>query len=132
MMTVAAGILERDGRILACRRRADQSHPLKWEFPGGKADPGEDPRDALARELDEELGIQVCRAREITRYEYQYPGRPPILLVFYRVWSWGGSVQNCIFEEIRWATPAELAELDFLEGDADFLRQWVDVTLSEP
>ena len=58
MTTVVAGVLERDGKILICRRRADQPHPLKWEFPGGKLETGESPAAALIRELREELGIE--------------------------------------------------------------------------
>lgn len=133
MTTVTAALLERDGLILACRRRADQSHPLKWEFPGGKVEPGEDPPSALRRELEEELGIRGIRieaAHEITRYPYQYPGRSPLLLIFYRVSDYTGPLENRIFAEIRWAAPGELAALDFLEGDLDFVRRLADGKLS--
>ena len=64
MTTVVAGILERDGRILICQRKADQAHPLKWEFPGGKVEAGEEPEAALQRELNEELAGPV---REMAR-----------------------------------------------------------------
>jgi 8-oxo-dGTP diphosphatase len=130
MTTVAAALLERDGLLLACRRRADQSHPLKWEFPGGKVEPGEDPPAALRRELEEELGIRIDSAREIARYPYQYPGRSPLLLIFYHVPDYTGPVENRIFAEIRWAAPSELAALDFLEGDLDFVRRLADGKLS--
>ena len=70
---------------MICRRRNDQDHPGKWEFPGGKVEDGETPRRALSRELHEELGIQVEPGREITRYRYQYPGRKEIELLFFRV-----------------------------------------------
>ena len=123
MTMVTAALIERDGRILICRRRADQSHPLKWEFPGGKVEPGEEPIACLRRELEEELGILVEQADEITRFEYQYPGRAPILLIFYQVARFRGEVENRIFAEIRWASPAELPGFDFLEGDVDFVRQ---------
>src|ERR1700744_448505 len=79
---VAAGILERDGRILICRRRPDQAHALKWEFPGGKVEPGESPAQALIRELHEELGIQAETGAELMRYEFAYAGKKPILLIF--------------------------------------------------
>ncbi len=125
MTTVTAAVIERDGRILICRRRADQKHPLKWEFPGGKVEPGEDPEACLRRELEEELGIAIQDAEEITRFPYQYPGRPPILLVFYRVPRYAGQVENRIFSEIRWAVPEDLPAFDFLEGDIDFVRALV-------
>jgi 8-oxo-dGTP diphosphatase len=82
MRTVAAGVLERDGRILIGRRRADQNHALKWEFPGGKVEPNETPRAALVRELGEELGIEAECGPELMRYEFGYPGKRPLLLIF--------------------------------------------------
>jgi 8-oxo-dGTP diphosphatase len=132
MITVIAAVLERDGQVLACRRRADQSHPLKWEFPGGKVEPGEQPLAALRRELQEELGVRVAGAREMTRYVFQYPGGPPLLLIFFRVGVYTGAVENRIFQEIRWASPADLQQLDFLEGDLDFIRCLADGKLSGP
>ena len=121
MTTVVAGILERNDTILICRRRVDQPHPLKWEFPGGKVEPGESPEDALRRELREELGIESGPATEITRYEFAYPGKNPILLIFFRVKDWSGEAVNLIFETIVWEKPAQLCDYDFLEGDKPFL-----------
>src|SRR2546427_9656976 len=122
MTTVVAAVIPRDGLILICRRRPDQLHPLKWEFPGGKVEPGEAPADALRRELEEELGIRAQIGPEMTRYEYAYPGRPPILLVFYRVAEFEGEPRNLCFAEMRWEAPPRLREYDFLEGDVDFVR----------
>jgi 8-oxo-dGTP diphosphatase len=118
---VVAGILERDGRVLICRRRVDQPHPLKWEFPGGKIEGDETPRAALIRELREELGIESEAASEITRYEFTYPGKKPILLIFLRVPAWRGEVENLIFEAVNWEEWGRLKDYDFLEGDAPFL-----------
>lgn len=122
MLQVVAGILERDGRILICQRTASQSHPLQWEFPGGKVEAGETSEAALARELTEELAITGVESEEIARYEFAYPGRSPILLIFLRVTRYTGEPQNLIFHEIRWEPPNRLATFDFLEGDRDFLR----------
>jgi len=119
---VVAGILERDGRIIICQRRPDQPHALKWEFPGGKLEVGETPEAALVRELREELGIESEAGSEITRYEFTYPGREPILLIFLRVSAWRGNIQNRIFETIQWELPEALSTWDFLEGDAPFLQ----------
>src|SRR5579859_2573495 len=94
MIQVVAAILERDGKILICRRTAEQSHPLKWEFPGGKVEPGESPGEALARELEEELGMEGSETKEITRYEYCYPEKKPILLIFLRVTQFRGEPRN--------------------------------------
>lgn len=122
MVQVVAAIIEREGRILICRRMADQAHPLKWEFPGGKVERGERPHQALARELEEELGIRGARSEEITRYEYTYPGRTPIELIFLRVTEFSGEPQNLIFHEMRWEPPQYLPGFDFVEGDIEFLR----------
>jgi len=122
MTQVVAAVLEREGRILICRRMPHQSHPLKWEFPGGKVEAGETPADALARELHEELDITGAAGEEITRYEFVYPGKPAVLLIFLRVTSYSGEPRNLIFHEIRWEPAANLGAFDFLEGDRDFLR----------
>jgi 8-oxo-dGTP diphosphatase len=84
---------------------------------------GETPEAAAVRELMEELGIRACIAGEITRYEYQYPGRSRILLIFYRVVDFDGEPKNLDFEQINWVLPEQLRELDFLEGDVDFIRR---------
>ncbi len=111
----------KDGRILICRRRADQPHGLKWEFPGGKVELGESPEKALRRELSEELGIDSAPPAELTRYTFAYPGKNPILLIFLLVTAWQGEVENRIFETMMWETPGRLREYDFLEGDLPFL-----------
>jgi 8-oxo-dGTP diphosphatase len=121
MAQVVAAIFERDGRILICRRTAQQSHPLKWEFPGGKVEPGETPHQALTRELEEELAVTAVEGEEITRYQFAYPGKNPILLIFFRVTAFSGEPQNLIFHEMRWEPRQSLASFDFVEGDRDFL-----------
>ena len=105
MTTVVAAIIERDGRILIGQRKNEGHHPLKWEFPGGKVEPGEAPEAAVIRELQEELAIQARIDCELMRYEYQYPGRSRILLIFYRVLDFDGAPQNLDFKQIRWEQP---------------------------
>lgn len=122
MLEVVAGIIERQGRILICQRKARQSHPLKWEFPGGKVERGETLPQALERELSEELGIHSISCEEMTRYEYTYPGKHPIRLIFFRVTEFEDEPRNLIFEEMRWEPRPALAGFDFVEGDVEFLR----------
>ena len=131
MTMVVAGVLRHNGRVLICRRRADQPHPLKWEFPGGKIEPGESPAAALTRELREELGIESAAGAELMRYEFAYPGKKPILLIFLEAAKWQGEIENRIFEEILWEKPEALATHDFLEGDAEFLAFLVHCPGSE-
>jgi 8-oxo-dGTP diphosphatase len=124
MLQVVAAIIEREGRVLICRRMPRQAHPLKWEFPGGKVEPGETPAEALARELEEELDVRGARGGEIERYRFEYPGRPPILLIFFRVERFEGEPRNLIFQEMRWEPREKLHEFDFVEGDLRFLRRF--------
>ncbi|MEX2261197.1 MAG: (deoxy)nucleoside triphosphate pyrophosphohydrolase [Bryobacteraceae bacterium] len=123
MTTVVAAVIERDGRILICQRKPDQLHPLKWEFPGGKVEAGESAPGALLRELREELDIAAGIGDEITRYEYRYPERKPILLIFYRVTRFTGEPRNLVFERVAWERPEALPAYDFLEGDVEFVRR---------
>jgi 8-oxo-dGTP diphosphatase len=122
MVQVVAAVIERDGAILVGQRTREQSHALKWEFPGGKVEPGESPEQALARELEEELGIGTATGTEIARYRFAYPGKNPIELIFFRVSHFTGEPRNLIFQDLHWHSKTQLAELDFVEGDREFLE----------
>jgi 8-oxo-dGTP diphosphatase len=122
MLTVVAAMIERGEEILICQRRVGGPHPLKWELPGGKVEAAEQPVAALERELREELGIQAQIGSEFTRYEYAYPGKSPILLVFYRVANYSGIIENRVFERIEWCPRRRLREFDFLEGDLALIQ----------
>lgn len=117
MKRVVAGLILNEGKLLVCQRTRHQTMPLKWEFPGGKIEEGEQPRDALRRELEEELGILANVGDEIARIQHEYPNRSIVELRFYVVRSYLGELENRIFREIRWADPAELPQFDFLEAD---------------
>ncbi len=123
MRLVVAALLRKDGRILIAQRRADDSHALKWEFPGGKVERGEHPKQALRRELQEELAIDAEIGEEIERYAFSYEGRTPITLAFFWVDQWTGEPANQVFQTIAWAAPADLPSYDFLEGDRDFVAK---------
>ena len=121
-MNVVAAVIERAGRVLICQRKAGQRYAGKWEFPGGKVEPGEEFALALVRELAEELSISATIGEEIVRYRYTYPGRSPIQLVFFRVVEFDGEPVNRVFEQIRWEEIASLPAYDFLEGDIEFVK----------
>ena len=123
MTTVAIALLEEAGNLLICRRRQDQSHGGKWEFPGGKVEPGEEPREALVRELREELCISASVPEEVARYDYAYAHRSPIRLVFFKVTSFRGRIETAQFADVRWESRQELPRYDFLEGDARIVRE---------
>ena len=119
---VVAAVIERDGLVLIGQRKPGKWHALKWEFPGGKVEPGESPDAALGRELEEELGIRAEIGDPIADYAYQYPGRSAIRLIFYGVTQITGVIENREYHDLRWEKRERLPEYDFLEGDVDFVR----------
>jgi 8-oxo-dGTP diphosphatase len=123
MTQVVAAILRRGSAVLIAQRKAGGAHGLKWEFPGGKIEPGESPQAALARELNEELGIAAAIGAEVDRYEFTYPGKSAILLIFFEVDAFDTVPRNLAFEQIRWAEFRDLPNYDFLEGDVDFVAR---------
>jgi 8-oxo-dGTP diphosphatase len=122
MKRVVAALIIADGKILACQRTRHQPMPLKWEFPGGKIEEGEQPRDALRRELDEELGIQATIGNEVARIQHEYASGGVIELRFFEVREFAGELENRIFREIRWVKREELLALDFLEADLGLVK----------
>lgn len=117
MKRVVAALLVRDGKILVCQRTKHQTMPLKWEFPGGKIEEGEQPRDALRRELEEELGIEATIGDEVARMRHEYKSGNAVELRFYVVKEFRGELENRIFRDMQWADRKELPSYDFLEAD---------------
>src|SRR3954467_4121502 len=97
MKQVVAALIWQDGTVLVCQRTRHQSMPLKWEFPGGKIEPGEQPRDAMRRELEEELGINAEIGDEVSRLVHAYPNGGTVELRFYTVRNYSGTLENRIF-----------------------------------
>ena len=122
-LLVSAAVIHRNGKILVGQRRKADRHSLKWEFPGGKVEYGETPQQALVRELNEELRIEAVVGQEIARYEHEYPTGASIHLLFFAVHSFSGALDAQVFEQISWRQVELLPELDFLEGDIDFVRR---------
>jgi 8-oxo-dGTP diphosphatase len=122
MKRVVAGLIMKDGKFLVCQRTKHQTMPLKWEFPGGKIEMGEQPREALRRELEEELGIDAQIDEEVSRLHHEYKNGGSVELRFFAVRSYQREIENRIFKEIRWAEPRELPAFDFLEADLELVR----------
>lgn len=124
LLEVAAGIIWRHGRFLAARRIDGRDLGGFWEFPGGKLEPGESAREALGRELAEELGIGVREASFWQTVDHPEPCRGKrIRLHFFQVSSFCGSPCPREGQLICWLSPEEAAGLDFLPADAMVLRQ---------
>ena len=125
VLLVVAAVIEREGAILIAQRKPGGAHPLQWEFPGGKVEPGESPPAALARELREELGIEAQIGELMDRYEVRYGDGPRLDLLFYRVASYAGEPRNLDFAQIVWARREQLPQFDFLAGDLAFVEKLV-------
>jgi 8-oxo-dGTP diphosphatase len=122
MKRVVAGLIEKDGKLLVCQRTRHQTMPLKWEFPGGKIEEGEQPRAALRRELEEELGIVATIGDEIARIQHEYPNGGMVELRFFLVRQYAGEIENRIFKDVQWSAPQALPSYDFLEADETLVR----------
>ena len=94
-----------DREILICQRKADQPMSLKWEFPGGKIELGETSEVALARELNEELGIHAKIGRRVTALRHRYRNGASVDLQFFLVTEFEGELENRIFNEVKWSPP---------------------------
>ena len=120
-LSVVAGVLFVDGRVLVGQRRAGARHSLKWEFPGGKVEPGEDARRALMRELREELGVEATVGDVLWVAAHRYPGEPSVEISFLQAREIDCAPSNRAFADLRWVPIEGLHELNFLEGDRDFV-----------
>lgn len=114
IVDVAVGLIMRpDGQLLLGDRPADKPWPGWWELPGGKIEPGETVMQALARELDEELGIQVVRARPWVTYVHAYP-HTTVRLAFCIVTQWNNEPVGREGQQLRWIAPAQALVMDDL------------------
>ncbi|HKI27659.1 MAG TPA: (deoxy)nucleoside triphosphate pyrophosphohydrolase [Candidatus Sulfotelmatobacter sp.] len=122
MKRVVAALIAKEGKLLVCQRTRHQTMPLKWEFPGGKIEAKEQPRDALRRELEEELGILANVGDEVARIQHEYPNGAMVELRFFVVREYEGEIENRIFRDMQWAVPKDLPKFDFLEADLTLVR----------
>jgi 8-oxo-dGTP diphosphatase len=126
---VAALILRGEGparEIFICQRRAGQPMGLKWEFPGGKIEPGETSEEALARELSEELDIVATIGDRITTIRHTYRNGGAIEIEFFLVREFQGEPVNRIFQQMLWSPFTNLPTYDFLAADLNLIRDLAD------
>jgi len=123
MKQVVAALITRGDDVLICQRTRHQPMPLKWEFPGGKVEPGEDAPSALRRELDEELGIEALIGSQVANFRHEYKNGGVIELFFFQVEQFRGELDNRIFRDIRWVHRQQLPRYDFLDADIRLVRE---------
>lgn len=123
MLVVTAAIILSDGKVLIARRNPMLTNGSRWEFPGGKIKPGEDPRRCLAREIREELGIEIevlDKLGTITHAEDQRS----LKLLFYRANWTAGSLHLRDHSEIQWVRADRLSEYDLTPPDRRFAERF--------
>ena len=121
LVTVVAGVIERDGKILITRRRAGTHLAGLWEFPGGKPEPGERLDDALRREIAEELGAEVSVGPTLETVEWQYPDKA-VRLIFFRC-GIRGEPRPLEGQEMAWVAPGDLPGSNFPAADAVLIER---------
>jgi len=132
MITVVAGLIARDSKLLVCQRRRDDTYALQWEFPGGKVEPGESLTQALIRELQEELGVTAMIGKELFRASHRYKdSKTELVLIFFEALvDTTATLQNLVFERYEWADPSALRRYDFLQADREFVNLLASKSIS--
>ena len=126
MIVVVAAAIERDGRYLVARRTRPADVAGRWEFPGGKVEPGETEEQALAREIREELGVEIAMGERVPG---EWPLHGDLVLHLYRATLAGGEPMPLEqHDEIRWVTSAEFDSVDWLPSDIDAVRSLREAT----
>jgi 8-oxo-dGTP diphosphatase len=121
ILVVAAALYGGDGRILIAQRPPGKHMAGCWEFPGGKVDAGESEAVALARELREELGIEVTASRPFMRLAHSYNDRD-VELSMWIVEAFSGEPRSLDGQGLKWVEPARLGDEDILEADRPFVE----------
>ena len=125
---VAVGILFKDEHsVLLCQRPEHKNYPLKWEFPGGKVEAGETPEAALARELQEELGIQAKASSLLHSEKNSYDDGNSYQVEYYKVTQWNGNIENKEFAATEWVNRSVLTQYDILDGNRTICRKLADL-----
>jgi len=122
---VAVGILtDKKQRVLVGQRVVADQYYQKWEFPGGKLEQGENAEQALERELNEELGIQVLATKPLMTVEHDYPDRFVCLSVLV-VKRFSGKVRSREKQALRWVRLESISDMDFLAGNQPILERLI-------
>ncbi|MGP7734668.1 8-oxo-dGTP diphosphatase MutT [Oceanimonas smirnovii] len=120
---VAVGVIENAaGEIFVCRRGESQHQAFKWEFPGGKVEAGETVPQALARELEEEIGIRVTVCEPLMRIEHDY-GDKQVTLDIRRVTAFTGEPHGREGQPSRWVPVSELHSYDFPAANSPIVEK---------
>lgn len=121
-MRVTCGVIEQDGKFLIVQRGENTSHALKWEFPGGKVDPGETEAECMARELKEELAIDVVVKEQLNRIEREEADLI-IELIPFRCTIVDGEITLLEHLQLAWIDVNQPIKYDLCIGDYEIVDQ---------
>jgi 8-oxo-dGTP diphosphatase len=123
IIVVTAAIIEKDDKFLITQRKKDSHNSLRWEFPGGKVEFGEDPKICLEREIDEELKINISAGDIIDYSSFVYDGKKHILLLGLKCKFISGEIIKEEIADYAWVSPDEMSEYDITEADIPFVKK---------
>jgi mutator protein MutT len=126
MVVVVAAIIRQGGLLLITQRHSHSHLGDLWEFPGGKVEAGETLREALGREIREELGVTIDVHEEFLVVEHHYPGRA-VRLHFFNCSIVAGEPQKLAVADLRWIKPTDLSSFAFPEADAELIQHLKNV-----
>jgi 8-oxo-dGTP diphosphatase len=118
---VTAAVIERGSEILIAQRLKGSHMGLKWEFPGGKIEPGESPEECLMREIKEELDLDIRVGDRLMVVDHQYE-KMRVILHCYRCCYLGGDAKKKDCQDFRWVACGDLENFDFAEADRPVVR----------
>jgi 8-oxo-dGTP diphosphatase len=128
---VVCAVIEKDGFVLCAQRSEHMVLPLKWEFPGGKIEPGEDEKAALMREIHEELNTSIVILERMPEHVHVYTPEKEIRLIPYRCELAVGAILHAReHEELRWVSKSDLLALDWAEADIPIVHDVMDLRSS--
>ena len=125
MILVTCAIIEHDKKVLCVQRSEKMNLPLKWEFPGGKIEEGEDLENCLKREIKEELGLEIEIIERLYSNKHKYPDQELIELIPFRCSLQTSEIELKEHLKIEWATIQELAKIDWAEADIPIVQNYI-------
>lgn len=122
IVTVVAALIRKDSHFLICQRPPHKARGLLWEFPGGKVEAGETPKEALQRECREELDVEVLPGRLFICLTHDYPDLT-VCLYLYEAEILEGAPKMLEHADMRWITPEEIPDFEFCPADVKILQK---------
>jgi 8-oxo-dGTP diphosphatase len=126
MLKVTCAIIEANNKTLVVQRSEEMKLPEKWEFPGGKIEPGETEEECLIREIKEELNINIDVIQRLKPSTFHYPNQSIQLIPFIANYS-EGELKLAEHKNFKWLSKEDLLHLDWAEADIPIVKEYIDL-----